>query len=69
MTSFVVSLIIPSQALIQGATVGLLALLVVAQLVDYEESALKLVGRYVKIFSIPLLIWFAFSMIIQIART
>jgi|WetSurMetagenome_2_1015567.scaffolds.fasta_scaffold219373_2 hypothetical protein len=68
MTSFVVSMIIPSEAVIQGATGGLIVLLIAAQIVDYEGSALKAISRYVNVFCIPLLIWFAFNMIIQIAR-
>jgi len=68
MTSFVFSLVFPSQAVIHSAMGGLLALLVAAQIVDYEGSGLRSISRYVNIFSIPLIIWFAFSMIVQIGR-
>jgi hypothetical protein len=68
MTCTVISLIVPSQAVIKGAIGGLVALLVVAQLVDYEGSAFRFVSRSVSLFSIPLLVWFAFNMIIQVAR-
>jgi hypothetical protein len=68
MTSFVVSLVVPSQIVIQGAMGGLVALLIAAQLVDYEGSPLRSISRYVNVFAVPLLIWFGFNMIIQIAR-
>jgi hypothetical protein len=68
MTSFVVSLAVPSEAVIQGATGGLVVLLIAAQIVDFEGSAFKSISRYVNVFCIPLLIWFAFNMIIQVAR-
>jgi hypothetical protein len=45
---------------------GLVALLVSAQVVDYEGSAFRFVSRYVSLFSMHLLFWFAFNMIIQV---
>ena len=68
MTCTVTSLIIPSQAVVGGAIVGLLVLLIAAQLTDYEGSPLMLVSRYVTVFSAPLLVWFAFNMSIKVAR-
>jgi hypothetical protein len=62
------SFLLPSQAVITGTIFGLVILLVVAQLVDYEGSRLKNLSRVVTIFSTPLLVWFAFNILIQIAR-
>lgn len=68
MTSTLISFIIPSQAVVTGAMGGLVALLIAAQLVDYEGSPFKRISHIVTIFSTPLLVWFSFDIIIQIAR-
>jgi hypothetical protein len=68
MTCTVTSLSIPSEAVITGALVGLMALLMISQLLDYEGSKFKFISRQVNLFSIPLMVWFAFNMIIQVAR-
>lgn len=68
MTSTVTSIIIPSQIFINGAIGGLALLLIISQLVDYEGSALKSLTRYAILFSTPLIIWFAFNIIIRVSR-
>lgn len=51
MTGFVVSLVVPLPTVIQGAIGGLIALLVVSHLLDYEGSALKSIGRHIICFA------------------
>lgn len=68
MTSTITSLGIPAQSVIAGTIVGMLVLLVSALLTDYQGSPLKMVSRYVMVFSAPLLVWFAFNMIVKVTR-
>jgi hypothetical protein len=64
MISTFVSFTVPSAVISGIASGGLLIFLIAAQMLDSERSALKQSVRQIMVFATPLLVFFAFSVII-----
>jgi hypothetical protein len=64
MISTFVSFTVPSGVISGIASGGLLILLIAALLLDSEKTALKQSTRQIMVFATPLLVFFAFSVVI-----
>jgi hypothetical protein len=67
-TSSILSPVIPSQAVVGSFIGGLVLLLVVVQIVDFEAPGFKSLANCFKVFSRPLLALFVIITIIRVIR-
>jgi hypothetical protein len=63
-----INLQVPSQSEINFAIGGLIILLVLSQLLDFDGSKLKFITRYILVFTVPMLALFVIITLIRIIR-
>jgi hypothetical protein len=69
MTSIVVSVTTAATSVTIAAVIGLIVFLVVRELADASgKPSLQLLSRYLTLYAVPLLVSFAFIVIIEIVR-